>query len=152
MKQVRINVVDTEPLTRGDYNKRRGWQIPENENPADEGYVITYRKGQPNEYISWCPKKEADEVSISCENGLPFGVAIMECRYHGKKIQRENWNGEGQYVEFAECSAVPYSQVEYLSHCFIFHFVNRKTGETGIQIGWLASQADMAASDWRIVE
>ena len=30
--------------------------------------------------------------------------------------------------------------------------VNRKTGETGIQVGWLASQADMAASDWRIVE
>lgn len=153
MKQVRINVVDTEPMTRGDYNKMRGWQIPENENPADEGYVITYRKGQPNEYISWCPKKEADEVSISCENGLPFGVAIMECRYHGKKIQRANWNGEGQYVEY-KVVEVCYSEESKLvqSHAFVFHFVNRKTGETGIQVGWLASQADMAANDWRIVE
>lgn len=153
MKQVRINVVDTEPMTRGDYNKMRGWQIPENENPADEGYVITYRKGQPNEYISWCPKKEADEVSISCENGLPFGVAIMECRYRGAKIQRANWNGEGQFVEY-KVVEVCYSEESKLvqSHAFVFHFVNRKTGETGIQVGWLASQADMAANDWRIVE
>jgi hypothetical protein len=42
--------------------------------------------------------------------------------------------------------------LEATSSCFVFHFVNRKTGETGIQVGWLASQADMAASDWRIVE
>ena len=161
MKQVRINVVDTEPMTRGDYNKMRGWQIPENENPADEGYVITYRKGQANEYISWCPKKEADEVSISCENGLPFGVAIMECRYHGKKIQRANWNGEGQFVRFEEVLASEDGKLHdnpqdapgmAVSGCFVFHFVNRKTGETGLQVGWLASQADMAANDWRIVE
>ena len=164
MKQVRINVVDTEPMTRGDYNKMRGWQIPENENPADEGYVITYRKGQPNEYISWCPKKEADEVSISCENGLPFGVAIMECRYRGAKIQRTGWNGDGQYVVYQDCAtffpltpeqrkeASPEPMLEATSACFVFHFVNRKTGETGIQVGWLASQADMAANDWVIVE
>ena len=158
MKQVRINVVDTEPMTRGDYNKMRGWQIPENENPADEGYVITYRKGQPNEYISWCPKKEADEVSISCENGLPFGVAIMECRYRGAKIQRKNWNGIGQFVRYE--SVLGFDDGDnhegkgpnITSSCFVFHFVNRKTGETGIQVGWLASQADMAANDWVIVE
>ena len=56
-KYIRCHIVKAEPMTRGDYNKLRGWEIPANENPADEGYVITYRKGQPNEYISWCPKK-----------------------------------------------------------------------------------------------
>ena len=43
---------------------------------------------------------------------------------------------------------VPMIEVE----CFVFHCINRKTGRPGIQVGWLASQADMAANDWRIVE
>ena len=144
---IRCHRVKARPMTRGDYNAYRGWTMPANENAADEGYLVVY----PDGYESWCPKAQFEEAGRPID-GMTFGMAIDACRYKGAKIQRANWNGEGQYVEFAECSAVPYSQVEYLSHCFIFHFVNRKTGETGIQIGWLASQADMAASDWRIVE
>lgn len=144
---IRCHRVKARPMTRGDYNAYRGWTMPANENAADEGYFVVY----PDGYESWCPKAQFEEAGRPID-GMTFGMAIDACRYKGAKIQRANWNGEGQYVEFAECSAVPYSQVEYLSHCFIFHFVNRKTGETSIQIGWLASQADMAASDWRIVE
>lgn len=144
---IRCHRVKARPMTRGDYNAYRGWTMPANENAADEGYLVVY----PDGYESWCPKAQFEEAGRPID-GMTFGMAIDACRYKGAKIQRANWNGEGQYVEFAECSAVPYSQVEYLSHCFIFHFVNRKTGETGIQIGWLASQADMAADDWRIVE
>ena len=144
---IRCHRVKARPMTRGDYNAYRGWTMPANENAADEGYLVVY----PDGYESWCPKAQFEEAGRPID-GMTFGMAIDACRYKGAKIQRANWNGEGQYVEFAECSAVPYSQVEYLSHCFIFHFVNRKTGETVIQIGWLASQADMAADDWRIVE
>ena len=144
---IRCHRVKARPMTRGDYNAYRGWTMPANENAADEGYLVVY----PDGYESWCPKAQFEEAGRPID-GMTFGMAIDACRYKGAKIQRANWNGEGQYVEFAECSAVPYSQVEYLSHCFIFHFVNRKTGETGIQIGWLASLADMAADDWRIVE
>ena len=144
---IRCHRVKARPMTRGDYNAYRGWTMPANENAADEGYLVVY----PDGYESWCPKAQFEEAGRPID-GMTFGMAIDACRYKGAKIQRANWNGEGQYVEFAECSAVPYSQVEYLNHCFIFHFVNRKTGETGIQIGWLASQADMAADDWRIVE
>ena len=84
---------------------------------------------------------------------LTFGQAIDACRYKGKKIQRVNWNGESQYVEYRECATLLNEHgVEDRSYCFVFHFRNRKTGLTGIQVGWLASQADMAASDWVIVE
>jgi hypothetical protein len=92
---------------------------------------------------------------------MTFGQAIDACRYRGAKIQRINWNGEGQYVRFEEVLASedgklhinPENAVGMVeSCCLVFHFVNRKTGETGIQVGWLASQADMVASDWRIVE
>ena len=91
---------------------------------------------------------------------LTFGQAIDACRYTGVKIQRKNWNGQGQYVEFRhvatlledESDAIIEDGNERDCFAFVFHFVNRKTGETGIQVGWLASQADMAANDWVIVE
>lgn len=45
-------VIDAEPMTRGDYNIYRGWQIPADENPEDEGYRVLYADG----YVSWSPK------------------------------------------------------------------------------------------------
>ena len=89
---------------------------------------------------------------------LTFGQAIDACRYRGAKIQRKNWNGEGQFVRFEVVNAFDEGGFAHAyegkveSQCYVFHFVNRKTGETGIQVGWLASQADMAANDWIIFE
>ena len=156
---IRCHRVKARPMTRGDYNAYRGWTMPANENAADEGYLVVY----PDGYESWCPKAQFEAAGRPVD-GLTFGLAIDACRYHGAKIQRANWNGEGQYVVYQDCAtlfpltpeqrkeASPEPMLEATSACFVFHFVNRKTGETGIQVGWLASQADMAASDWRIVE
>lgn len=155
-KYIRYHIVEAEPMTRGDYNKHRGWEIPANENPADEGYHVVY----PDGYESWCPKAQFEAAGSRIDN-MTFGQAIDACRYRGAKIQRANWNGEGQFVRFEEVLASEDGKLHtepqgapgmVASSCFVFHFVNRKTGETGIQVGWLASQADMAASDWRIVE
>lgn len=50
------------PMTRGDYNIFKGWEIPANEDPRDEGYLIQYADGgKPNVpgysgYISWSPR------------------------------------------------------------------------------------------------
>ncbi|MDO7235351.1 hypothetical protein Q5M68_18790 [Acinetobacter baumannii] len=33
------------PMTRGEYNEYQGWQIPENEDPSDPGYLIEYKDG-----------------------------------------------------------------------------------------------------------
>lgn len=52
MKTYRSNaVVDAEPMTRGTYNRLRGWTLPVDENPADPGYYI---KGD-NGYETWQP-------------------------------------------------------------------------------------------------
>lgn len=48
-------------MTRGEYNEYRGWQIPENEDPSELGYLVEYVDGgKPNDerhagYISWSP-------------------------------------------------------------------------------------------------
>ena len=49
--------VSAKPMTRGAYNHLRGWTIPENESPTDEGYLVQY----DDLYISWSPKKQFDE-------------------------------------------------------------------------------------------
>ena len=153
-KYIRSHMVEAKPMTRGDYNTYRGWTVPADENPADDGYLVQY----PDGYVSWCPKAQFENAAIPAENGLPYGYAMLLCRYFGKKIQRANWNGQGQFVRFEHVTAYEdggcASQHERSigSDCYVFHFVNRKTGETGIQVGWLASQADMAASDWVIVD
>ncbi len=53
-----IKEVDAKPMTRGDYNKYRGWQIPEDENPDDEGYLVKHS----DSYESWSPKEAFGEA------------------------------------------------------------------------------------------
>lgn len=49
------------PMTRGVYNKVRGWDIPSDENPDDDGYLTCYNRGTDDEYVSWSPKHVFDD-------------------------------------------------------------------------------------------
>ena len=153
-KYIRCHIVKATPMTRGEYNAHRGgWEMTAKENAADEGYHVVY----PDGYESWCPKAQFEEAGSPID-GMTFGQAIDACCYRGAKIQRKGWNGEGQFVRYEVVDAFDgggyngANDHKNQSTCFVFHFVTRKTGETGIQVGWLASQADMKANDWRIVE
>lgn len=53
-----IKRIEALPMTRLSYNDYRGWKMPENENPTDEGYLVRYSDG----YISWSPKKQFEEA------------------------------------------------------------------------------------------
>jgi hypothetical protein len=44
------------PMNRGAYNKVKGWDIPKDENPNDNGYLVVYNRGSDDEYVSWSPK------------------------------------------------------------------------------------------------
>lgn len=152
---VRMNVVEAIPMTRKEYVESRGWELPANENPDDQVYKVVYADG----YVSMCPKDKFDAVSIPCAEGcVPFGYAMTECVYHGKRITRKGWNGEGQFVRFetvammAEPKKPDANGMQLTSDCLVFHFKNRHTGETGVQVGWLASQGDMKANDWVVLE
>ena len=145
---IRCHIVKATPMTRGEYNKYRGWEIPANENPADEGYHVVY----PDGYESWCPKAQFEGAGRPID-GMTFGIAIDACRYRGARIRRKGWNGIDQYIEY-RCVNIEYGEEgrSVTSFAFVFHGKNIHTGETNVQVGWLASQADMSASDWRIVE
>lgn len=43
------------PMSRGEYNTRRRWQLPPNEDASEHGYLVIYSLGTCKEYVSWSP-------------------------------------------------------------------------------------------------
>ena len=54
------------PMTRGEYNALRGWEVPADEDPTDLGYLVQYENDSKanvegfDGYISWSPQKPFD--------------------------------------------------------------------------------------------
>lgn len=84
---------------------------------------------------------------------MTFGNAI-EAMKQGKKAAREGWNGKNQYIQLA--TAISYKttdgEIVNCEHDAIGNKAVAFCGTSGVQMGWLASQADMLAEDWVIVE
>lgn len=149
MKQyIGTKIIMAKPMTRGDYNIYRGWTIPENENPADEGYLVKYS----DDYESWSPKEAFDEAYRECDN-MTFGLAV-EAMKKGYRVARKGWNSKKQYIELA--SNISYvnaaGEIVNCEHDAIGNKAIAFVGTSGVQMGWLASQADMLAEDWEIVQ
>ena len=81
---------------------------------------------------------------------MDFGQAIKDVKA-GKRIQREGWNGKNQYVELATCISYKNTKGEIVNanHDAIGNNALAFVGTSGVQLGWLASQADMLAEDWK---
>lgn len=56
------------PMTRGEYNALRGWEVPADENPADPGYLVQYENDSKanvegfDGYVSWSPQRPFEEA------------------------------------------------------------------------------------------
>ena len=91
-------------------------------------------------------------IGVKTEN-LDFGKAIQLLK-EGKKLQRSGWNGKEQYIELATNISYKNTEEETINaeHDAIGNKAIAFVGTSGVQLGWLASQADMLAEDWQIVE
>ena len=122
--------------------------IPRSMKLVEEGYKVRYQDG----YESFSPKAVFEEAYRPID-GMNFGLAI-EAMKKGKKCRRACWNGKNQHIELA--SAISYTSPEGVivnaEHDAIGNKAIAFCGTSGIQMGWLASQADMLADDWEIVE
>lgn len=159
--------------TLGEYNAIRGWNIPENENPERPGYMVQYEDG----YISWSPK-EVFESAYRKTDALTFGQAI-EAAKAGKLIARTGWNGKGMFVfqrpadeipaqlVIENVKSIPNSVKLFLHSKYKNDYVGVSgevfkvkftaylcmyTADGSIVNGWLASQTDMLAEDWMILD
>lgn len=80
---------------------------------------------------------------------MTFGQAI-EIMKDGGKVSRSGWNGKRQYIELAKNISYVNAQGEVINaeHDAIGNKAVAFVGTSGVQLGWLASQADMLAEDW----
>lgn len=90
-----------------------------------------------------------------------FGWAIKQLQ-NGSKVRRAGWNGKGMYLWLLPACNVPVSwckephlkelaeqnggTVECLAS------IRMRTADAKVLTGWLASQSDMLATDWMLVE
>ena len=159
--------INAKPMTRQEYNDFRGWDIPDDENGDDEGYLVEYVNGGPantreyKSYVSWSPKDVFDQAYRPTD-GLTFGEAI-EALKAGCKVARKGWNGKGMWVFMvpgtAEAKLVegtPYKKAIDQPTCEILPHIDMWTvnadGRRAMLPGWLASQTDMLSDDWCIVD
>lgn len=81
-----IKEIDAKPMTRGEYNEYRGWTIPVDENPADEGYLVKY----PDGYESWSPKEVFEKAYTKYDGtGLMSTVDGMRSANYKERFQAE---------------------------------------------------------------
>ena len=155
MKQyIGTKVIQAEPATKGQAAaKRMGLKVEDCPDTLAGMKADGYRVIYPDGYESWSPK-DVFEAAYRATDGMSFGLAI-EAAKMGKKIARAGWNGKNQYVElghdfsYTAPGDIPVRPVQHLdidSQALVF------VGTRGRQVGWLASQADMLADDWKIVE
>ena len=71
-----------------------------------------------------------------------FSEALKRIK-KGRKVSRRGWNGKSQYIQIVTNVVGYTSSGKVESNKAIGFF-----GTSGLQIGWLASQADMLAEDW----
>lgn len=160
MPYIGVKIVNAKPMNRQEYNDFRNWQLPSDENGSDEGYIVQYSDG----YISWSPEQQFNEANRPT-NGMTFGLAI-EAMKKGAKIQRQGWNDKNMFVVYMpELNLPSYNTqkegpkvndrtakhigkdtpLESQGYFAMF------TAQQKWQPGWLASQSDMLADDWQIV-
>lgn len=84
---------------------------------------------------------------------MNFGKAL-EALKAGKKVARRGWNGKSQYIELATNISYVNANNEVINceHEAIGNKAIAFVGTSGVQMGWLASQADMLAEDWEVVD
>jgi hypothetical protein len=118
---------------------------------GEAGYSVKYADG----YTSWSPK-DVFEAAYQPIDRMNFGHALQAVK-DGHRVARSGWNGKGMFIFLVNGSTFTVNrepllsimgegaQVNYHAH------IDMKTAD-GMVVPWLASQTDLLADDWGIVE
>lgn len=167
-RYIGTKLINAKPMTRLEYNTLRGWTLPENENGDDAGFLVEYVDGgkanMPDAfqgYVSWSPA-EVFNLSYQPVDGLSFGLAIDLIK-KGAKVARAGWNAQGMWIAYGKGhDGLPYDAfwnkharnfaIENGGFAPVQDYILIKTASGQISMGWVASQSDILANDWFIVE
>ena len=121
-----------------------------------DGEELDIRETQVVEYTTlnicsddWMIADKINCPELGGEAVFCFDEAIKYLK-RGFKVARKGWNGKEQYIELA--TGISYKgtddEVMNCDHEDIGNKAIAFVGTHGVQIGWLASQADMLSEDW----
>ena len=84
---------------------------------------------------------------MQSEHGFDYAITRVK---DGYKMKRKGWNGKDQYIELATNVSFtrPNGEIVNVNHEAMGNKAIAFHGTSGVQLGWLASQADMLAEDW----
>lgn len=101
---------------------------------------------------------------LAPNEGMSFGAAIALMK-KGKKVARKGWNGKGMWLciplvdgpkEIPAKGIWGKPNADYAEQnggtVKVMPYITMKTADGSIVMGWLASQTDMLAEDWLVVE
>lgn len=146
--------VNAKPMTRQEYNDFRGWELPSDEDGSDEGYLVEYVDGGEantkdfDGYVSWSPKY-VFEHAYDPVSKMSFSHAL-EALKEGYKVARVGWNGKNMWLKIVPLDIAEKISWEYAA-LNPLPWIGMKTA-TEEFVPWLASQTDMLAEDWMIVD
>lgn len=137
-------------MTQDYYGTKRitAWK---QEKDGAAGYAVKYADG----YLSWSPA-DVFEAAYQPLDRLSFGHAV-EALKAGHRVARSGWNGKGMFLFLVPGSTFKvnrppllgiYPEGTEINYC---PHIDMKTAD-GKVVPWLASQTDVLANDWQIVE
>jgi hypothetical protein len=122
-------------------------------------------KGAPEDFYP-VPHENIVELfepaDIGGSEGLDFGGALAALK-EGRRVARSGWNGKGMWIALSPGSTdLPAEKFwagpnrEYAKSqggcATVLPCITMKTVNGPILMGWLASQTDMLAEDWEVVD
>lgn len=158
--------ITARPMTLGEYNIYRGWDIPADENPKDKGFLVechsTGKSNHPDHagQITWVPKAQFDRTH-SPASAMTFGFALEALKI-GKKIARMGWGGQKMWLILVpglfdgSLKVEPQHNQALLGlknlelHARIDAHTTDADGKVAF-VTWTPSQDDMLATDWQLV-
>ena len=125
-----------------------------------DGQELDIRETENVEYTlqnilsdEWTLADKTNCPQLGGEATFSFGEAIKYLK-RGMKVARKGWNGKKQYIQLA--TGISYKtangEVVNCEHDAIGNKAVAFVGTSGVQMGWLASQADVLAEDWIFAE
>ena len=140
-------IVSADKMTLGEFNKYKG--VKTKQDDETEGYFILY----PDGYSSWCPTETFESVYRDLTKNMStfaFGTALMLLN-SGKKVARKTWKNAYLFLPKdmsfeSDQDLSDLTDVVKVNPCIAI-----KNEDDSILIGWTASQTDMLAEDWYVV-
>lgn len=123
--------------------------------PEIGGYFVQYVDG----YESFSPAAAFESGYTEMEDsGLSFGAAVSRLK-SGQLVARTGWNGKGMFIYLVPENSYPVERNNLKTMGGVFPndlvpyqpYIAMKTAQNTV-VPWLASQSDVLAEDWRVVE